>query len=92
MKIYQKDKKIEAIEKSFEYNTEEESIYKSFEHEPKNLPHSVTKKFTLNSESTGNKKIVRDMIKRFQEKTQTYEYMVKFNMTVEKTDESTISL
>ena len=69
MKIYQKDKKIEAIEKSFEYNTEEESIYKSFEHEPKNLPHSVTKKFTLNSESTGNKKIVRDMIKRFQEKT-----------------------
>ena len=32
------------------------------------------------------------MIKRFTEKTQTYELMIKFNMTVEKTDESTISM
>lgn len=32
------------------------------------------------------------MLKRFAEKTQTYEYMVKFNTNVEKTDESTISL
>jgi hypothetical protein len=65
VRIYQKDKKIENIEKSFEYNTEEESIYKSFEHEPKNLPHAVMKKFTLNSESAGNKKVIKDMHKRF---------------------------
>lgn len=92
VKIYQREKKIEDIERSFEYKSEEESIYKSFMHDAKALPLAVTKKFTLNSESKENKKIIKDMIKRFTEKTQTYEYMVKFNMTVEKTDESTISL
>lgn len=32
------------------------------------------------------------MLKRFREKTQTYEFMIKFNVNVEKTDESTISI
>ena len=32
------------------------------------------------------------MIKRFTEKTQTYELMIKFKISVEKTDESTISM
>ena len=32
------------------------------------------------------------MIKRFQEKTKTYELMVKFNITLDKMDESTISM
>jgi hypothetical protein len=92
VKKYQREKKIEDLERSFEYKTDEESIYKSFTHDPKELPLSVTKKFALNTESKENKKIIKDMLKRFSEKTQTYEYMVKFNMTVEKTDESTISL
>jgi hypothetical protein len=52
VRIYQKAKEIEKIEKDFEYNTDEESIYKSFEHDPKGLPHAVTKKFTLNNESS----------------------------------------
>ena len=69
MRIYQKAKEIEKIEKDFEYNTDEESIYKSFEHDPKGLPHAVTKKFTLNHESSSNKKQVKDMLKRFSEKT-----------------------
>ena len=69
VRIYQKAKEIEKIEKDFEYNTDEESIYKSFEHDPKGLPHAVTKKFTLNHESNSNKKQVKDMLKRFSEKT-----------------------
>ena len=32
------------------------------------------------------------MIKRFTEKTQTYELMIMFKISVEKTDESTISM
>lgn len=65
VKQYQKDRDIEKIENEFEYNSDEESVYKSFEHESKSMPHAVTKKFSLNSESTTNKKIVRDMLKRF---------------------------
>ena len=90
--MYQKAKDIDMLEQEYEYKSDEESIYKSFEHDPKGLPIPVTKKFPLNSESSFNKKQVKDMLKRFCEKTQTYEYMVQFKMTVEKTDESTISL
>ena len=32
------------------------------------------------------------MVRRFRERTQTCELIVKFNVTVEKTDESTISM
>jgi len=32
------------------------------------------------------------MIKRFKEKTKTFEYMLKFEIEVEKTDESSIEL
>jgi hypothetical protein len=69
VKKYQKEKRIEEIERSFEYKSEEESIYKSFMHDPKMLPLAVTKKFTLNSESSSNKRIVKDMLKRFTDKT-----------------------
>jgi hypothetical protein len=66
---YQREKKIEDLERSFEYKTDEESIYKSFSHDPKDMPLAVTKKFTLNSESKENKNIIKDMLKRFSEKT-----------------------
>jgi hypothetical protein len=69
VKKYQREKKIEDLERSFEYKTDEESIYKSFSHDPKALPLAVTKKFALNSESKENKKIIKDMLKRFTEKT-----------------------
>lgn len=32
------------------------------------------------------------MVKRFNEYTQTYEFMMKFNNVIEKTDESSINL
>jgi hypothetical protein len=69
VKKYQKEKRIEELERSFEYKSEEESIYKSFMHDSKLLPLSVTKKFTMNQESSLNKRIVKDMIKRFTEKS-----------------------
>ena len=58
----------------------------------KKLPPQVTKKFSTNYESSANKTLFKDMIKRFTEKTQTYEFMIKFNNDIEKTDESSISL
>jgi len=56
------------------------------------MPPQVTRKFSTNYESRANARIVNDMLKRFTEKTQTYEFMVKFNNAIEKTDESSISL
>lgn len=90
---YKHDKDIEVLEEDFEYKSDEQSIYRSFrDFDAKVIPIPVTKKFSINKESSENKKQVADMIKRFNEKTLTYELMIKFNMTVEKTDESTISM
>lgn len=55
------------------------------------MPTPLVNKFYVNRDPGPNKAAVKEMIKRFQEKTQTYEFMIKFNITVEKTDESTIS-
>jgi len=86
------DKNFEEFEKDYEYQSEEESIYRSFIQDSKTMPIPVTKCFTINSETSNNKKIVKDMIKRFNEKSKTYEYIIKFNIKIEKTNESTISL
>ena len=58
----------------------------------KKMPPQVTKKFSTTYESRQNNKIFNDMLKRFTEKSQTYEFMIKFRNNIEKTDESTISL
>lgn len=55
------------------------------------MPLSIKKKFALNSESNNNKKIFKDVLRRFTEKTQTYEFIIKFNNAIEKTDESSIT-
>ena len=55
------------------------------------MPHQIKKKFVLNNESSTSKKLFKDVLKRFTEKTQTFELMVQFQSTVEKTDESSIT-
>lgn len=49
------------------------------------------KNFVLNSESSTNKKIVKDVLRRFTEKSNTSEFMIEFESFVEKTDESSIT-
>ena len=88
---YRVDKNIEEFEKDYEYQSEEESIYRSFVHEPKQMPLQVTKNFSMKNETSQNKKIVRDTLKRFNEKTHTLEFIIKFQVKVERTNESTIS-
>jgi len=44
------------------------------------MPLQIRKKFSINAETSNNKKIVKDMLKRFTEKTQTYEFMIKFEV------------
>ena len=88
--IYAQEKKIESLEVDFEYKTDEESLFNSFENDVKRIPMEIIKRFTLN-ESSSSKKIVRDVLRRFVEKSQTFEFMIEFNSTVEKTDESSIT-
>lgn len=85
-------KPLDEVEKDFEFDTDEESIYPSYEFEPRRMPQPLDGKFYINRDSGSNKTAVKEMLKRFREKTQTYEFMIKFNVTVEKTDESTISI
>ena len=86
------DKPADMYEVEYEYQTEEESIFKSFQQEIKNLSPGISKIFSLRGESFSNKKIASDMLTRFTEKTETNEFLIKFNINVEKTNESTISM
>jgi len=83
---------LEDVEKDFEFDSDEESVYPQFEIEPRRMPTPLNNKFYTSRELGTNKTAVKEMLKRFREKTQTYEFMIKFNITVEKTDESTISV
>ena len=56
------------------------------------LPLYITKKFSFATESGANKNQVKAVIKRFTEYTQTYEFVMKFNTNIDKTDESSINL
>lgn len=81
---------IEQIEQKYQYGTDEESIYEEFEHDSKSMPHPVKKSFSLKAESKEARNQSQKMMTRFSEKTQTYEFIVMFQQTVEKTDESVI--
>lgn len=63
------DKKLEDIEEAFEYKSDEESIFGSFQQDLKKMPPQVTKKFSSTYESRANSKVVNDMLKRFSEKS-----------------------
>jgi len=56
------------------------------------MPAHIRKHFTINSESRASKGVFNNMLKRFSNKTQTFEFLIKFNNNVEKTDESSITL
>ena len=56
------------------------------------MPPEVEEKFILGKDSAGSKDKVEKMIRRFKQGTQSHEIIVKFACTVEKTDESTISM
>lgn len=86
------DKPLDAVEKDFEFDSDEESVYSQYKFEQKRMPTPLVDKFYVNRDPRTNKTAVKEMLKRFREKTQTYEFMIKFNVTVEKTDESTISV
>lgn len=49
--MYKKEKLIEEIEQDFDYKTDEESVYHSYQHETKNMPPMITQKFSIYSES-----------------------------------------
>ena len=55
-------------------------------------PYFVSQTFKIANETSNNRKLVKETIKRFKELSQTYEFMIKFNMNVEKTEESSISM
>lgn len=91
VQLYCRDKLIEEMEKDFEYMSDEESIFNSFQHDLKKMPHQIKKKFAINADTSANRKMFKDVLRRFTEKSQTYEFMVHFSSLVEKTDESSIT-
>ena len=88
--FYTKFQGIDNIEKEFEYGDDEESIFQSFVSDPKAMPYPVKRRFMINSENTKEKKLVQNVLRRFTERSQTVEFLVKFNPQIEKTDESSI--
>lgn len=57
------------MEKDYEFDTDEESVYPQYEVEPRRMPTPLVNKFHVSREPGANKTAVKDMIKRFHEKT-----------------------
>ena len=72
--------------------SEEESVFNSFIQDVKTMPLDITKNFSVSANNSSSRRAVKDMLKRFTEKTKTFEYVVKFDLAVEKTEESSIAL
>lgn len=62
-------KDLQDVEKAYEFDTDEESVYPQYEVEPRRMPAPLVNKFHVNREAGQTKTAVKDMIKRFQERT-----------------------
>jgi len=76
------------LEIEFGYCTEEESVFQSFNQDvERNLPR-LKKHYSLKNENKHTTHMVKDMIKRFTEKSNTYEFLVKFKVEMENSNEN----
>ncbi|CDW73956.1 UNKNOWN [Stylonychia lemnae] len=79
---------ITELEIEFGYCTEEESIFQSFSHEMERALPKIKKTFTMKKDQKSVKVQFKDMIKRFTDKTRTFEFMVKFKVEMENNQDS----
>ena len=82
--INEEDQNIEA---QFGYYSDEDSVFYIFENEDneKKFPRS-NKKSQINKDSTNNGSQVKKVMKRFTEKSKTYEFLVKFEVVINDID------
>lgn len=83
---------IEKVEQDYQFDSDEESIYEQYDFDEREMAKEIRSRFNIFAESSVSSNAVSNMVRRFKEKSQSYEFIVRFGVTVEKTDESTISM
>ena len=81
------------IENEFGYATDEDSVFAEFV-QKENEDHIIrrlARKVGHNSDISQTKKQVKSLIKRYTERSKTYEFMVKFQVVVDPTDNSSVA-
>ena len=81
------------IENEFGYATDEDSVFAEFvqkENEDHVIPR-LARKVGHNSDISQTKKQVKSLIKRYTERSKTYEFLVKFQVVVDPTDNSSVA-
>ena len=80
------------IENEFGYATDEDSVFQEFfQKDDDREIRRLGKKVSHSSDIGATKKQVKQLIKRYTEQTKTYEFLVKFNVQVEPTDNSSVA-
>lgn len=80
------------IENEYGYCSEEDSIFA--ECEQKDDVEDIkrlSKQVPVNKDIKNTQKDIKSILKRFSEKRQTYEFLVKFNVEVEQQDNSSVA-
>ena len=67
--------------------SDEESIFNSFVQEIEKLPPQISKVLSIRKENKQVGNQVKDALRRYTEKTQSYEYMVNFDLLYEGSEE-----
>ena len=80
------------IENEFGYATDEDSVFQEFyQKDDEREIKRMGKKVGHNSDISATKKQVRQLLKRFTEQSKTYEFLVKFEVKVEVTQNSSVA-
>lgn len=79
------------IENEFGYMTDEDSIFHEYTNdEEKEIPR-LYKQVGINRDVKANMKEVQSMLRRYTEKSQTHEFLVKFNVEIDEKDNSSVT-
>ena len=80
------------MEEEFGYATDEDSVFAEFfQKDEEKVITRLGRKVGHNSDITASKKQVKQLVKRYTERTKTYEFLVKFQVVLEAADGNSVA-
>ena len=80
------------IENEFGYATDEDSVFQEFfQKDDDRVIQRMGKRVSHNQDIAATKKQVRNLVHRYTEQTKTYEFLVKFDLKVDLTQNSSVA-
>lgn len=79
------------IENEFGYQSDEDSIFKEWDSDSEKEIPRLYKRIGINKDIKSTMKEVNSILKRYTEKSQTHEFLVKFNIMIDEKDNSSVA-